>query len=315
MKNKCLYCYEDLNEEKDFHEKCALEFFGNKTAPQIPYSLNQMSDLAKNIIERSISIPGVQPKLSMSVEKENKKNTNTRLTLVGALGGQYIFKPPSDQFPEMPANEHLTMRIARAFGINVVPSSLIKLASGELSYITKREDRTEQSEKIHMLDMFQITEAFDKYKSSMEKVGKALNDYSSNPLLDKIFFLELSVFCFLSGNSDMHLKNFSMIESPSGWILSPAYDLLNVAILFPEDKEELALTLEGKRKKLKWTNFEKLGKNLKLTDKQILSVYKRMSINKTKAIDWINKSFLSEPMKASYRNILEERYEQIKMGK
>ena len=271
-----------------------------------------MADLAKNIIERSISVPGVQAKLSMSVEKGSKKNTNTRLTLVGAIGGQYIFKPPSDQFPEMPANEHLTMRIAQAFGINVVPSSLIKLASGELSYITKRVDRTEQGEKIHMLDMFQITEAFDKYKSSMEKVGKALNDYSNNPLLDKIFFFELSIFCFLTGNSDMHLKNFSMIESPSSWILAPTYDLLNVAILFPEDKEELALTLEGKRKKLKWSNFEKLGKNLALTEKQIMSVYKRMTKNKTKAIDWINKSFLSEPMKASYRNILEERYAQIK---
>jgi serine/threonine-protein kinase HipA len=315
MKNKCLYCYEDLSEEKDFHEKCAMTFFGNKIAPQIPYSLNQMSDLAKNIVERSISVPGVQPKLSMSVEKGSKKNTNTRLTLVGALGGQYIFKPPSDQFPEMPANEHLTMRIAQAFGINVVPSSLIKLASGELSYITKRIDRTMKGEKIHMLDMFQITEAFDKYKSSMEKVGKAINDYSDNPLLDKIFFFELSIFCFLTGNSDMHLKNFSMIESPSGWILAPAYDLLNVAILFPEDKEELALTLEGKRKKLKWSNFESLGTKLALTNKQIQGVYKRMTKNKTKAIEWINKSFLSEPMKASYRNILEERYEQVKMGK
>lgn len=313
MKNKCLYCYEDLSEEKDFHKKCAMEFFGNKSAPQIPYSLSQMSDLAKNIIERSISVPGVQPKLSMSVEKGRKKNTNTRLTLVGALGGQYIFKPPSTLFPEMPANEHLTMRIAQAFGINVVPSSLIRLASGELSYITKRVDRTEQGEKIHMLDMFQITEAFDKYKGSMEKVGKAINDYSDNPLLDKIFFLELSIFCFLTGNSDMHLKNFSMIESPSGWILAPAYDLLNVAILFPEDKEELALTLEGKRKKIKWSNFENLGATLSLTNKQIQGVFNRMTKYKIKAIEWINKSFLSEPMKASYREILEERYKQIKM--
>jgi serine/threonine-protein kinase HipA len=96
-----------------------------------------------------------------------------QLTVVGALGGNYIFKPPSDQFPEMPENEHVTMRIAEAFGINTIKSSLIRLQSGELSYITKRIDRTETDEKIHMIDKFQITEAFDKYKISMEKIGKA----------------------------------------------------------------------------------------------------------------------------------------------
>jgi serine/threonine-protein kinase HipA len=124
------------------------------------------------------------------------------------------------------------MRIAENFGIRVVPSSLIRLASGELSYITKRVDRTGDGEKIHM---FQITEAFDKYRGSMEKVGKALNSYSENTLLDKIFYFELALFSFLTGNNDMHLKNFSMIESTSGWVLSPAYDLLNVAIVCPED--------------------------------------------------------------------------------
>lgn len=140
------------------------------------------------------------------------------------------------------------MRIAKAFGIQTVPSSLIKLASGELSYITKRIDRTIDAQKIHMLDMFQITEAFDKYKSSMEKIGNALNDYSDNTVLDKVFFFELALFSFLTGNNDMHLKNFSIIRSSSGWILSPAYDLLNVAIINPEDKEELALTIEGKKR-------------------------------------------------------------------
>jgi serine/threonine-protein kinase HipA len=130
----------------------------------------------------------------------------------------------------MPQNEHVTMRIAEAFNIKVVPSSLIRLASGELSYITKRIDRTESGGKIHMLDMFQITEAFDKYISSLEKVGNALNKYSDNTLLDKILYFELSLFCFLTGNNDMHLKNFSVIRSSSGWVLAPAYDLLNSII-------------------------------------------------------------------------------------
>ncbi len=313
MKRKCLYCYESLEGEMDFHKSCCIEFFGTATPPLIPYSVNQMDELAKNIVERSVTVPGVQAKLSMSVVKETQVDSNTRLTVVGALGGQYIFKPPSEQFPEMPENEHVSMLIAKALGIRVVPSSLIRLQSGELSYITKRIDRTENGEKIHMLDMFQITEAFDKYKSSMEKVGKALHNYSDNTLLDKIFFFELAVFSFLNGNNDMHLKNFSMIESNSGWVFAPAYDLLNIAIVLPEDKEELALTLDGKKKKLKREHFEKLGMGLGLNNKQIQGVFKRMIKNKPKAIEWINKSFMSDKMKEAYINVLTVRYEQLKM--
>ena len=311
MENKCLYCYEPLVNEVDFHEKCCRAFFGSATPPAFPYSISQMAELAVSVVERSIAVPGVQPKLSLSIIKENPRKGNNRLTVVGALGGQYIFKPPSEKYPEMPENEHLTMLIAEAYGIHVVPSSLMRLASGELSYITKRIDRTEKGAKIHMLDMFQITEAYDKYKSSMEKVGKALHDYSGNTLLDKVFYLELSVFCFLTGNNDMHLKNFSMIENPSGWILAPAYDLLNVAIVNPDDTEELALTIEGKKKNIKWIHFKHLGEGMGLTSKQIQGVYSRMHKNKPKAIELIEKSFLSDGMKEAYKNLLESRYEQL----
>lgn len=311
MMNKCLYCYEYLENAGDFHEKCSLKFFGTTTPPVFPYALNQMDELAKNVIERSVAVPGVQPKLSMSLIKESKENNDSRLTVVGALGGQYILKPPSDKFKEMPENEHLSMRIAEAFGIRVVTSSLIRLSSGELSYITKRLDRTETGEKIHMLDMFQITEAFDKYKSSMEKVGKALHDYSSNTLLDKIFFFELAVFCFLTANNDMHLKKFSMIESPSGWVLAPACDLLNIGIILPEDTDEIALTIEGKKKKLNRLHFEQLGKAMGLNNKQILNVFNRMIKYKPIAVNLIDKSFLSDLMKESYKNLFEKRYEQL----
>ena len=164
MKNKCLYCYGPVRGASGFHENCSIKFFGTPKPPKIEYSLDQMDDLAKRVIQRSISVPGVQPKLSMSLIKKTKENSDTRLIVVDALGGKYILKPPFAQFPEMAANEHLTMRIAESFGIRVVPSSLIRLSSGELSYLTKRIDRTDSQEKIHMLDMFQITEAFDKYK-------------------------------------------------------------------------------------------------------------------------------------------------------
>lgn len=311
MKHKCLYCYQPLETSGDFHEKCAKQFFGTSEVPILTYSLNDMSELAKQVVERSVAVPGVQPKLSMSMIKEKTDGPENRLTVVGALGGNYIFKPPSEHFPEMPENEHVTMRIAEAFGIKVVESSLIRLQSGELSYITKRIDRTIKGEKIHMIDMFQITEAFDKYKSSMEKVGKALRENSDNTLLDLLSFFELSLFSFLTGNNDMHLKNFSMIKTRSGWTLSPAYDLLNVRIANPEDKEELALTLGGKKKKLNRVYFERFGEGLGLTPKQIQGVFKRFEKNKEKAITWIDQSFLSNIMKEAYLDILNERYSKI----
>ncbi len=313
MKSKCLYCYQPIEGEGDFHPKCCMEFFGTTTPPLILYTLDQMAVLAKDFVERSVAVPGVQAKLSMSLVKATQESADSRLTVVDALGGQYIFKPPSGKYPEMPENEHVTMRIAEAFGIRVVPSSLIRLASGELSYITKRIDRTVNGQKIHMLDMLQITEAFDKYKSSMEKVGKALHTYSNNTLLDKLFYFELALFSFLSGNNDMHLKNFSMIESPAGWVLAPAYDLLNVAIVIPEDPEELALTLDGKKSKLKKEHFEKLAKGLGLNDKQIERAFIRMISHKPKAIDWIDMSFISNELKTDYKRVIRNRYAQLSL--
>ena len=311
MNRKCLYCYKELEskEGNDFHEQCSLEFFGIKKAPLLSYSLGQMSELAKNVVERSIAVPGMQPKLSLSfIQEAMGRDSTGRLTVVGALGGNYILKPPSEHYTDMPQNEHVTMRIAEAFGIRTVKSSLIRLQSGELAYITKRIDRTESGEKIHMLDMFQILEPSDKYKSSMEKIGKALGEYSDNTLLDKLYFFELSVFSFLTGNNDMHLKNFSMINTGTGWALSPAYDLLNVAIVNPLDTEELALTLEGKKKKLRREHFERFGKSMGLNDKQVDGVFKRFIKNKPVAMKWIENSFLSPKCEGAYYELLEARY-------
>jgi len=314
MSKKCFYCYEPLEEgiAGDFHERCSLAFFGTRTAPLITYSLDQMADLAKNVVERHITVPGVQPKLSLTLVKEALAGDNTsRLTIVGTLGGNYILKPPSEYYPEMPANEHLTMRIAEAFDIRTVPSTLIRLQSGELSYLTRRVDRTAKGEKIHMLDMFQVLEAFDKYKSSLEKVGKAIGTWSNNTLLDKLYFFELCVFCFITGNNDMHLKNFSMINAGNEWLLSPAYDLLNVTIVNPDDSEELALTLEGKKKKIKREHFERLGDGLGLNQRQVEGVFNRFIKNKPLALQWIDNSFLTAGYQQRYQALLEERYSRI----
>jgi len=313
MQNRCLYCYKELadTDPKDFHTNCSVNFFGTEIPPQLDYSLDQMVDLAKNVVERRIAVPGVQPKLSLSFIDNALASENNRLTVVGALGGNYILKPPSAAFAEMPQNEQFTMRMAEGFGIRTVPSSLIRLKSGELAYITKRIDRTLNNEKIHMLDMFQILEAFDKYKGSMEKVGRAIGTYSSNTLLDKLYFFEIAVFSFLTGNNDMHLKNFSLIKRSREWVLSPAYDLLNVAIVNPEDDEELALTLEGKRKKLAKKHFVSLGEKLELNKKQIDGVFKRFIKNKKKALSLLEGSFLSSEYKQKYLDLLEQRYSKL----
>lgn len=314
MNRHCLYCYQALPEDTkgDFHELCSLAFFGTRQQPDFPYSLAQMDELAKNVIERSIAVPGVQPKLSLTMVKSALEgDKNSRLTVVGALGGNYIFKPPSAIFPEMPQNEHLTMRMAEAFGMKTAKSSLIRLKSGELSYITKRFDRTDLGEKIHMIDMYQILEAFDKYKSSMEKVGKAVGQYSSRAIFDKLYYFELTIFSFLTGNNDMHLKNFSMLLDKGNWNLSPAYDLLNVAIVNPQDKEELALTLDGKKKKLGLEHFQYLGTKLDLNKKQIRRVFERFIEFHKQAKQWINRSFLSEEFKEKYIELLEERYQTL----
>jgi serine/threonine-protein kinase HipA len=314
MSPNCLFCCKDLNGEKDFHQKCSQFFFGSSSPPEVPYSLGQIPELAKHVVERSVSVPGVQPKLSMTLVNESGRRTDARLTVVGALGGLFIFKPPAEHYPELPENEHITMRIAGAFGIRVVPSCLIRLKSGELSYMTRRVDRDGHGGKIHMIDMFQVLDAYDKYKGSMEKIGKALDMYSDEPLLDKMRFFELAVFSFLSGNSDMHLKNFSMIETPSGWVLAPAYDLLNVAIANPADNEELALTLKGRKNKLEPSHFVQFGRELGLNEKQVVGVFHRLLEQKDLAFDTVHSSFLTQGMQDKYISVLEERYSRLYPG-
>lgn len=308
MSKKCLFCCKELDGEGDFHRSCSMRFFGHPEPPILDYTMSEMSLLAKKVVENSVTVPGVQPKLSLGfIDEVLKSGSRGRLTVVGALGGNYILKPQNTHFPQMPENEHLTMRMAMACGISVVSSSLIRLKSGELSYITKRIDRTEAGEKIHMLDMFQITEAFDKYKSSMEKVGKAVMNYSSNTLLDSLRLFEVTIFCFLTGNNDMHLKNFSLILNQDEWSLSPAYDLLNVNLHLPDDNEETALTINGKKRKLSLSDFYNLGQRYHLTEKQIQNTINRFVKAEELMKQEIGDSFLSSDYQEKYKELLDTR--------
>ncbi len=308
MSRKCLYCYKEIDTEGDFHPSCGYKFFGSEQAPALNYTMDEMAELAKEVVMKSVTVPGVQPKLSLGFIKDVLEDGNRgRLTIMGAKGGNYILKPQNKSFPEMPENEHLTMRMAEICGITVVPSSLIRLKSGELSYITKRIDRTETGEKIHMLDMFQILEAYDKYKSSMEKVGKAVTEHSSNTVLDSLRLFEIVIYSYITGNNDMHLKNFSLILHNDEWVLTPAYDLLNVNLHLPEDTEEMALTIGGRKRRLKKVDFINLGLKFQLTEKQILNVFNRFIKAENLMIAEIKSSFLSKQNQQKYINLLENR--------
>jgi serine/threonine-protein kinase HipA len=306
---KCLYCYKTLEENLvDYHPKCTKAFFGINKAPVLPYMFSEMEKLAKEAAELSVTVPGVQPKLSLGWIRNELANTHqSRLTIMDALEGQFILKPQNIEYPQMPENEHLSMKLAELFKIDIVPANMIRLASGELCYITKRIDRNSDGSKNHMIDFLQILELADKYMGTMETVGKKIGELSVNTLLDKLRFFELSVFNYIIGNNDMHLKNYSMFLSDIGWVLSPFYDLLNVKLVLPNDNEECALLLGGKKENLNKGYFDRLGLGLKLNNKQINAVYKRLVSWLPKANQLINASFLEEGRKISYTKQIHDR--------
>lgn len=307
---RCLYCYQELEATNsgEYHTKCNKSFYGTEEAPTLSYRLEDMAKLAKEAAELSITVPGVQPKLSLGLIQSNLEDGQSgRLTIMDALDGNYILKPQNIQYEQMPENEHLSMKLAELFKIEVVPHNMIRLASGELCFITKRIDRPAPNTKIHMIDFLQILEFEDKYKGTMEMVGKTIGELSANTLLDKLRFFELTLFNYIIGNNDMHLKNFSMWLDNVGWVLSPAYDLLNVKIILPKDKDDTALLFGGKKENFSKKYFDRFGSILELNEKQMNFVYKRLEKWLPKAIELIEISFLNDKRKASYEELINQR--------
>lgn len=307
---KCLYCYQKLEEgQKDFHPYCAHKFFGTREAPLLEYRHEDLDRLAEQVIRAQTSLTGVQPKLSLNLSKHEGSN---RLTIVG-LWGDYIFKPQTEDYPQLPENEDLTMHLAETAKINVVPHTLIRLADGRLGYITKRIDRTKNGEKIDMEDMCQLTlhPTEYKYKGSYEQIAKTIVQYSGTPKLDLTNYMQLLLFCFLTGNNDMHLKNFSLYRPSKDYQLTPAYDLLNVAIANPNDKEELALPLSGRKAKLRLDNFLNAAKIMGLEENVVMRLITGLHKAFPKWQTIISNSFLSEEMKEKYETLIVSRLERL----
>lgn len=303
---KCLYCYKELEEgQKDFHPGCARKFFGTPDAPLLEYRREELDALAAQVIQAQTSLTGVQPKLSLNLHKHEGSN---RLTIVG-LWGDFIFKPQTDAYPELPENEDLTMHMAEAARIKVVPHSLIRLADGSLGYITRRIDRTKKGEKIDMEDMCQLTlhPTEYKYKSSCEQIAKTIAAYSSTPRLDLVNFMQVLLFSFVTGNNDMHLKNFSLYRPKALYQLSPAYDLLNVAIANTKDKEEMALSINGKKARIQLADFLKSSDTMGIEQRVTLGLIDGLRNAMPAWIDLINDSFLSDDMKQNYLDLISRR--------
>jgi serine/threonine-protein kinase HipA len=311
--NNCLFCYRPLDQnEKDLHASCSKKIFGQPTPPTLPYSEEDLEPLAKEVIQSQTAVTGVQAKLSLHISGSIKEGTEQRFTIVGLWGG-YILKPPTALYPQLPEVEDVTMHLAQLAKILTAPHSLIRLQSGNLAYITKRIDRTKKA-KLAMEDMCQLTErqTEDKYNGSYEQIGKAITKYSATPGLDVVNFFELLLFSFLTGNADMHLKNFSLLEQPGlGMTLSPAYDLVNTALVNPADDEEMALTLNGKMKKLNRLDFVSAMNTLKTDEKQQLNIFNKMAKVYPKWLEQIDRSFMSAAFKDQYKTILRERMNRL----
>ena len=317
---RCLFCYQPIDGDGGgYHPRCAKKFFGTHKTPILPYTRDNIGELALQVLEKSTSVTGVQPKLSLDINRGGK-NEPDKLTIVG-LWGNYILKPQSPKYDSMPELEDLTMKLAGVSGIATACHGLIMMDDGELAYVTRRMDRGDCGEKYSMLDMCQLTNRLTehKYRGAYIQLAETIKRYSATPMLDVQRFWEIVLFSWLTGNSDMHCKNFSLIEKDDrGYQLSPAYDLLAVQLTGINDKDELAMPLVG------------YGVN----DNETLSGFNRSSfvqamvasgiaegvavkiidkiISRTgKWDDVIDSSFLKDELKSRYKSLVAERKNRI----
>ena len=303
----------------DYHPRCAKKLFGSPKVPLLSYTRDNIEELALQVLESSTSVTGVQPKLSLDINRGGK-NEPDKLTIVG-LWGNYILKPQSPVYRAMPELEDLTMRLAEVSGIATAVHGLIRMADGELAYITRRMDRGDGGEKFSMLDMCQLTNRLTehKYRGAYVQLAQTIKRYSATPMLDVQRFWEIVLFSWITGNSDMHCKNFSLIERRGiGYQLSPAYDLLAVLLTGIKDDDELAMPLVGfgAEDGMAINGFGRMSFLGAMTqsgieDKVANRIIDKMILSARKWDKVIDSSFLVEEMKSAYKSLVAERLERL----
>ena len=290
-----------------YHSACIKKLFGmSGSIPSINLkSTELLSEISKNAGRMSIS--GVQIKALVRVNNSSKTIEFVR------SGGTHILKPEPEQYPELPQNENLCMGLAEASAnFDVPPHGLFYMADGKLCYIVKRFDIDSKGKKIHIEDMAQLLDMppDSKYESTLEQVGIAILKFSNRPYLDLIDFFERILFCFLTGNGDMHLKNWSLIEQPQGyWHMAPCYDLISSRIYLPNE-DESALTVNGKRNRLNLDDFVRLGDYLKIDNRSIKNAINKMLGLKEKMFAMVSRPNYFSGAKDLSKIVL-ERYERI----
>ena len=308
----CLCCGKPLRADNPsgWHRKCIKDFFGTGVVPRIDISDKTLELIVSENVSKGLTVPGVQKKLSLHLFSKSKK---PRLTTIDYPTG-YILKPQVNDFRCLPEAEQLVMCMADECGISTVPHALISDLDS-YAYITKRVDRVIDGDYISRLAMedfcqldLRLTQ--DKYKGSYERCAKIVERYSSRTMLDMAELFMRLVFSFIIGNSDMHLKNFSLVEKSDGsneYVLSPAYDLLPVNIIMPEDKEEFAMTLNGKKNNIRRKDFLAFADSCGISRNAAEKMICKMKSNKQRLIDMCRDSLLPEDMKESFAALIEVR--------
>ena len=317
----CLCCNKPINQtatsyehDVQWHKKCIKGFFGTTSLPELCISEETLKLLAVESTNKGYTVPGVQKKLSLHLTEDKEP----RLTLVNYPTG-YILKPQTEEYENLPEAEYLIMQMARSTGIKTVPFALIKMGE-QFAYITKRIDRVKDKDGVIMLameDFCQLEERLtqDKYKGSYERCAKIITRYSMRSGFDlSELFLRL-VFSFVVGNSDMHLKNFSLIGTCEGiceYVLSDAYDMLPVNAVLPEDKEQFALTMNGKKSNIRRKDFlvfaEKIGIQIPVGEK----IMKDVASREETYLSMCDDSYLPQKLKLSLKEIIKERISILK---
>ncbi|MBE6844493.1 MAG: HipA domain-containing protein [Ruminococcus sp.] len=305
----CLCCGKPLKTENEYgwHQSCITRFFGIKKLPDIDISEDVLNQIAIENTNKGFTVPGVQKKMSLYLSKDS----TPRLTIVNYPTG-YILKPQTEEYPALPEMEFLIMQMANISGIKTVPFALLKMPSeNTVAYITKRIDR--KDDKLLAMEDFcqldgRLTE--DKYRGSYERCGKIISKYSKNAGLDLAELYIRIVFSFAVGNSDMHLKNFSLIERDEGkseYVLSEAYDMLSTNIVIPQDREELALTLNGKKQNIRRKDFLIFAEAIGIPEKSAEKMIKKIVSLKDKYIEMCKDSYMPDDMKEALVGLIDKR--------